>query len=152
MRALDEDSLDFYPRSHVGNDPHHGVEESDMGWNFYPRSHVGNDNISLESKLCNRWFLSTFPRRERLLKMSRLMNSELIFLSTFPRRERRVYSFFPRANFTYFYPRSHVGNDTMPTWRTRTARNFYPRSHVGNDGHPRRLWQWGGKISIHVPT
>ena len=56
-------------------------------------------------------FLSTFPRRERRPRSS-IASHTGIFLSTFPRRERRPI-LMQLNNVSYFYPRSHVGNDRV---------------------------------------
>ena len=51
----------------------------------------------------------------------------------------------------HFYPRSHVGNDSIAVEWFLTVDYFYPRSHVGNDV-VFSDFQLHGHISIHVPT
>ena len=79
--------MNFYPRSHVGNDCWRFRNCQSYGY-FYPRSHVGNDGrVQVDSPKRPK-FLSTFPRRERRPGSWPLLGW-LKFLSTFPRRERR---------------------------------------------------------------
>ena len=105
---------------------------------FYPRSHVGNDTLINTLRTAAMEFLSTFPRRERLHDLIYSLCLSL-FLSTFPRRERLYFLRHIRRRRLYFYPRSHVGNDLVPSKRCRITRYFYPRSHVGNDSIGRRV-------------
>ena len=121
---------------------------------FYPRSHVGNDLLCNMIDEAYMKFLSTFPRRERLLTFSRgsrkmdfyprshvgndwlsglMTNRGRLFLSTFPRRERRRCrkGISVSMQFLSTFPRrerpplSHISR--------RAEYYFYPRSHVGND-------------------
>ena len=143
-------AVDFYPRSHVGNDSR---LPSSLLWSlyFYPRSHVGNDKMW---DLTGVALYDFYPRSH--VGNDRWMISPpaftLKFLSTFPRRERRVPERRSIRCDRYFYPRSHVGNDTRRHPSFEYPSHFYPRSHVGNDDNAYKASLYGSDISIHVPT